>query len=28
MRFIKILKENCTGCGLCIASCPFRCITL
>ena len=25
---IRILRESCSGCGLCIRSCPFSCITL
>jgi len=25
---IKVHPQKCTGCGLCVESCPFRCITL
>ncbi len=28
MAGIKVLLEKCTGCGLCVDSCPFQCITL
>ena len=28
MAEIRVLLEKCTGCGLCIPSCPFQCISL
>jgi len=28
MSEIKVLIDKCTGCGLCITSCPFQCISL
>jgi electron transfer flavoprotein alpha subunit len=28
MPEIRVLLEKCTGCGLCIPSCPFQCISL
>ncbi|MCW4038871.1 MAG: electron transfer flavoprotein subunit alpha [Candidatus Bathyarchaeota archaeon] len=28
MSEIRVLREKCTGCGLCIAACPFQCISL
>ncbi|RLI36636.1 electron transfer flavoprotein subunit alpha [Candidatus Bathyarchaeota archaeon] len=28
MAEIRVLREKCTGCGLCVASCPFQCISI
>jgi electron transfer flavoprotein alpha subunit len=28
MAEIRVLREKCTGCGLCVASCPFQCISV
>ena len=28
MDEIRVLREKCTGCGLCVASCPFQCISI
>jgi electron transfer flavoprotein alpha subunit/NAD-dependent dihydropyrimidine dehydrogenase PreA subunit len=28
MSEIRVLRAKCTGCGLCIAACPFQCISL
>ena len=28
MSEIKVLIDKCTGCGLCIAACPFQCVSL
>ncbi|MEE8569732.1 MAG: FAD-binding protein [Candidatus Bathyarchaeia archaeon] len=28
MAETRVLREKCTGCGLCVASCPFQCISI
>jgi electron transfer flavoprotein alpha subunit/NAD-dependent dihydropyrimidine dehydrogenase PreA subunit len=28
MAAIQVIRETCTGCGLCVTACPFQCISL
>jgi len=28
MREIKVIKDKCTGCGVCVGACPFDCISI